>query len=73
MKKKRGVIIGRAKISMRAKLALWDGMSQFLEIIGGSFQMLWGIILLLEAIWGRKKVFKSNSFSILILLQILHF
>ena len=71
---KRGrILIGKVKISMRVRLVLWDGMFLFLEIIGGSFQMLWGIILLLEAIWGRKKVFKSNSFSILILLQILHF
>lgn len=71
--KKGGVIIERVKISMRVRLVLWDGMSLFLEIIGGSFQMLWGIILLLGDTWGPKKAFKSNSFSILILLQILLF
>lgn len=73
MKKRGGVIIGRVKISMYVRSVLWDGMSLFLEIIGGSFQMLWGIILLLGGTWGQKKAFKSNSFNILILLQILLF
>lgn len=68
---KRGrILIGKVKISMRVRLVLWDGMFLFLEIIGGSFQMLWGIILLSGGTWGPKKVFRSNSFNILILLQI---